>query len=44
VPKTLNWVRVGQRFPVRVLLKDPPQDLMRAGATATVIIQTDEYC
>lgn len=44
VPKTLNWVRVGQRFPVRVLLKSPPQDLMRIGASATVIVQTDEQC
>lgn len=44
VPKTLNWVRVGQRFPVRVILDAPPQELMRAGASATVIIQTDEQC
>lgn len=44
VPKTLNWVRVGQRFPVRILLKDPPPDLMRAGASATVILHTDEQC
>lgn len=44
VPKTLNWVRVGQRFPVRILLKDPPQDLMRAGGSATVIVHADEKC
>lgn len=44
VPKTLNWVRVGQRFPVRVLLDAPPQELMRVGASATVIVQTDEQC
>ncbi len=44
VPKTLNWVRVGQRFPVRMLLKAPPQDLMRVGASATIIIETDETC
>lgn len=44
VPKTLNWVRVGQRFPVRVLLKDPPPELMRAGASATVILHADEQC
>lgn len=44
VPKTLNWVRVGQRFPVRVLLTSPPQELMRVGASATVIVQTDEHC
>jgi len=44
VPKSLNWVRVGQRFPVRVLLKDPPEDLMRMGASATVIVQHDSKC
>lgn len=44
VPKTLNWVRVGQRFPVRVVLDAPPQELMRVGASATVIVQTDEKC
>lgn len=44
VPKTLNWVRVGQRFPVRVLITDPPPELMRAGASATVIVHADEKC
>lgn len=44
VPKTLNWVRVGQRFPVRIQLKGPPQDLMRAGGSATVIVHADEKC
>ncbi|OZI70907.1 multidrug transporter subunit MdtN [Bordetella genomosp. 12] len=44
VPKSLNWVRVGQRFPVRILLKDPPAELMRMGASATVIINPDEKC
>jgi multidrug efflux system membrane fusion protein len=31
---TLNWVRIPARFPVRVLLNNPPQDLMRLGASA----------
>jgi multidrug efflux system membrane fusion protein len=44
VPKTLNWVRVGQRFPVRILLDSPPQDIMRVGASATVIVHSDEKC
>jgi len=44
VPKSLNWVRVGQRFPVRVLLKEPPADLMRMGASATVIVRHDSKC
>ena len=39
VPRSLNWVRIAQRFPVRVLLHDPPDDLMRLGASAVVIIE-----
>lgn len=38
VPRTLSWVRIAQRFPVRVLLKDPPEDLMRIGATVAIVI------
>ncbi len=45
VPKSLNWVRVEQRFPVRVILVNPPQNLMRVGATATVnIVSSDDDC
>ena len=38
VPRTLSWVRVAQRFPVRVAIDDPPPDLMRIGATVTVVV------
>jgi membrane fusion protein, multidrug efflux system len=38
VERTLNWVRIAARFPVRVLLDAPPDDLMRFGATAVVVI------
>ncbi|WP_121067632.1 multidrug transporter subunit MdtN [Chachezhania antarctica] len=38
VPKSLDWVRVQQRFPVRVHLIDPPADLMRVGASAVVTV------
>ena len=38
VPRSLEWVRIAQRFPVRVLLKDPPSDLMRVGGSADMII------
>ncbi|MDR3607881.1 MAG: efflux RND transporter periplasmic adaptor subunit [Oligoflexia bacterium] len=38
IPKTLNWVRLAQRFPVRILLDHPPDDLMRIGATAVVVV------
>ncbi len=39
VESTLNWVQLAARFPVRVLLNDPPQDLMRLGASAVIEIQ-----
>ena len=38
VERTLNWVRIAARFPVRVLLDAPPDDLMRYGATAVIVI------
>jgi multidrug efflux system membrane fusion protein len=44
VPKSLDWVRVQQRFPVRIRLIDPPADLMRMGASAISIIHDDQGC
>ena len=44
VERSLNWVRVSQRFPVRVRLEDPPEDLMRLGATAVVQVKHGEAC
>lgn len=44
VQKSLNWVRVAQRFPVRILLKDPPPELMRMGASATVTVRAEQKC
>ncbi len=44
VPKSLDWVKVQQRFPVRLLLEDPPPDLMRVGASALAIVHTDDSC
>lgn len=45
VPKSLNWVRVEQRFPVKVIITEPPEALMRIGATATVnIVPNDDDC
>ena len=38
VPRTLSWVRIAQRFPVRIVLRDAPPDLMRIGATAIVVV------
>jgi multidrug efflux system membrane fusion protein len=44
VERSLNWVRVAQRFPVRVRLEDPPQNLMRLGASAVVEIKRGAQC
>ena len=39
VERTLNWVRIAARFPVRILLDAPPGDLMRLGASAVIVIE-----
>ena len=44
VPKNLDWVRVAQRFPVRIRLLDPPDELMRIGASATVTVHHGQSC
>ncbi|MCB4767875.1 multidrug transporter subunit MdtN [Ancylobacter sp. Lp-2] len=44
VPKSLNWVRIQQRFPVRIRLIDPPENLMRIGASAVAIVHHGERC
>lgn len=38
VARTLNWVRVAARFPVRVRLEAPPERLMRIGASVVVVL------
>jgi multidrug efflux system membrane fusion protein len=44
VERSLNWVRVAQRFPVRVRLQGPPPNLMRLGASAVVEIRHGAAC
>ena len=44
VERSLNWVRVAQRFPVRVRLEDPPPQLMRLGASAVVEVKHGAEC
>jgi multidrug efflux system membrane fusion protein len=39
VARSLNWVVVAQRFPVRIALEAPPAELMRIGATASVRVE-----
>lgn len=44
VERSLNWVRVAQRFPVRVVLKNPPPQLVRLGASAIVEVRHGAAC
>ena len=44
VERSLNWVRVAQRFPVRVRLEAPPPELMRLGASAIVEVKHGAEC
>lgn len=41
VSRSLNWVRVARRYPVSIRLIDPPQDAMRIGASAVVIVGSE---
>jgi membrane fusion protein, multidrug efflux system len=44
VVRTMDWVRVAQRFPVRIELEHAPEPLMRVGATASVEIRYGPSC
>jgi multidrug efflux system membrane fusion protein len=44
VERSLNWVRVAQRFPVRIRLENPPEPLMRKGASAVVQVKHGAAC
>ena len=37
--RTLSWVHLASRYPVRVRVKDPPPDLFRIGESSVVIIR-----
>jgi len=39
VQRTLNWVHLASRYPVRVRVKDPPPDLFRVSESAVVVIR-----
>lgn len=39
VQRTLNWVHLASRFPVRVRIQDHPPDVFRLGESAVVIIR-----
>jgi multidrug efflux system membrane fusion protein len=38
VPKSINWVHVAQRFPVRIRVSEPAADLFRIGASAVAVV------
>ena len=44
VERSLNWVRVEQRFPVRIRLERPPAQVMRLGASAVVEVKHGRQC
>ena len=37
--RTLNWVHLASRYPVRVRVENPTADLFRVGESAVVIIR-----
>jgi multidrug efflux system membrane fusion protein len=39
VDRTLNWVHLSARFPVRIRVTDPDPDLFRVGATAITVVR-----
>jgi multidrug efflux system membrane fusion protein len=39
VQRTLNWIHLASRYPVRVQVKEPRPDLFRVGESAVVIIR-----
>ena len=38
--RTLNWVRLAQRFPVRIRVLNPAPEMFRVGASATTIVRS----
>ncbi|WCM24092.1 multidrug transporter subunit MdtN [Paraburkholderia bryophila] len=44
VQQSVNWVRVAQRFPVRVRLDEPAARLVRVGASAIVEVRHGAAC
>ncbi len=42
VQRSMNWIRISQRFPVKMSISQPDADLFRIGASAVVKINTDQ--
>ncbi len=41
VPRSINWVRVAQRFPVRIRVENPDPAVFRIGASAVALVIHD---
>ena len=39
IDRTLNWVHLSSRFPVRIRVQDPDPELFRIGATAVTVVR-----
>ncbi|MGA7341468.1 MAG: HlyD family efflux transporter periplasmic adaptor subunit [Terracidiphilus sp.] len=39
VQRTLSWVHLASRYPVRIRIQSPPSDVMRLGESAVVVIR-----
>ena len=39
IERTLNWVHLSTRFPVRIRVQDPDPQLFRIGATAVTVVR-----
>jgi multidrug efflux system membrane fusion protein len=41
VERTINWVHVSQRFPVKILVENPNPDLFRIGTSAVAVLHPE---
>jgi membrane fusion protein, multidrug efflux system len=39
IQRTLNWVHVSQRFPVKIRVDSPNPDLFRLGTSAVAVLE-----
>ncbi|GJH08500.1 multidrug transporter subunit MdtN [Caballeronia novacaledonica] len=39
IQRTLNWVHVSQRFPVKIRIEDPDPELFRVGTSAVAVLE-----
>jgi multidrug efflux system membrane fusion protein len=43
IERTLNWVHLASRFPVRVRVESNVPDLLRIGESATITVRGDRF-